>query len=308
MNMKEKNFVSSVVYIRNDESTISDFLETLYEVLEKNFNKFEIICVNDASTDRSKEFIKKHVRSGSDSMLSIVNMSYYQGLEATMCAGIDLAIGDFVFEFDYPVINFKPELIMDIYNHTMKGYDIVSCGSGYSRVYSKLFYKIYNRFSGTQHKLRSETFRIISRRAINRVQSMSVNMPYRKALYANCGLSHDYIEYEPLSNSKTFQTLKKPHDTAISSLMLFTNIFFGITLALTVVMMLLMIGTATYALTIYLTGNPMEGFTTTILIMSGSFFAVFAILAAMIKYLSLILRLVFFKQKYLIQSIEKITG
>lgn len=307
MNMKEKNFVSAVIYIRNDESTISDFLTVLYKVFDKNFKKFEIICVDDASTDNSKKLIKKHVESSNGSMLSIVNMSYYQGLEAAMCAGVDLAIGDFVFEFDYPVIDFKPELIIDIYNHAMKGYDIVSCGNGHSRVNSRLFYKIYNRFSGTQNKLRSETFRIISRRAINRVQSMSVNMPYRKALYANCGLACDYVEYEPVSNSKTFQTLKKPHDTAISSLMLFTNIAFGITLTLTVLMMLLMIGTAVYALTIYLTGNPVEGFTTIILIMSGSFFAVFAILATVIKYLSLILGLVFFKQKYLIQSIEKIT-
>ena len=308
MNMKEKNFVSAVVYVRNAESVIDKCIETLYDVLGQNFKKFEIICVNDASTDKSKEVIKKYARNNRDSMLSIVNMSYFQGLEASMCAGVDLAIGDFVFEFDSPIIDFKPELIMEIYNHALKGYDIVSCGSGNSRTKSKLFYKIYNHFSGTQYKLRSETFRVISRRAINRVQSMSINMPYRKALYANCGLAHDYVRYESIGGAKTAQNLKSPHDTALSSLMLFTNIVFKLTLTITALMMLLMIGTAIYALVIFLTGNPVEGFTTIILLISGAFFAVFAILAAVIRYLSLILGLVFFKQKYLIQSIEKITS
>jgi dolichol-phosphate mannosyltransferase len=61
-----------------------------------------------------------------------------------------------------------------------------------------------------------------------------------------------------------------------------------------------------YVVTVYLLGNPVHGYTTMMMLISGSFFAMFTIMAIIIKYLSLILRLIFNKQKYLIEGIEKI--
>ena len=97
---KEKNFISAVVYTHNSGDTIDTFLSEIHGVLAENYEKFEIICVNDASEDNTVEMIKKAGRSISDCVLSIINMSYYQGVEISMNAGVDLAIGDFVFEFD----------------------------------------------------------------------------------------------------------------------------------------------------------------------------------------------------------------
>ena len=50
---KEKNFISAVVYVNNDERGIKPFLIQLAGVLDAHFDKYEIICVNDASTDGS---------------------------------------------------------------------------------------------------------------------------------------------------------------------------------------------------------------------------------------------------------------
>ena len=309
MSIKQKNFVSAVVYIRNNAGTIDSFLIMLHSILSGNFEKFEIICVNDASTDDSKEIVKNLAQSTSNCMLSIVNMSYYQGVESAMRAGVDLAIGDFAFEFDEAVLDFEPELIMRVYNRLLQGFDIVSCGRGNLRASSKLFYSIYNRHSGTQYALKSETFRIVSRRAINRVYSMSTNMPYRKAMYSNCGLKLDYISYKPtIDDAKYKQVLKDPHDTALTSLILFTNIAYKVSLFFTFAMMTAAIASVAYVVMVYLTGNPVEGYTTMMILISGAFFALFAILAVVIKYLSVISGLVFHKQRYMIESIEKIAG
>ena len=43
-----------------------------------------------------------------------------------MDAGIDMSIGDFVFEFDNTTLDFDSEMIMTIYYRSLKGYDIVS--------------------------------------------------------------------------------------------------------------------------------------------------------------------------------------
>ena len=308
MTVKQQNFVSAVIYIHNREETIENFLKMLYSVLNEKFLKFEIICVNDASTDDSRNVIRKIADTFINCMLSILNMSYYQGVETAMHAGVDLAIGDFVFEFDSTEVDYTPDMIMQLYNLSLQGFDIVSCGKGRVRAFSKIFYSVYNRHSGTKYPIKTETFRVLSRRAINRVHSMSVKLPYRKALYSNCGLKIDSIKYKSINSTvKQKQTLKNPTDTALTALILFTNVAYRITLMFTLIMMFATIGSIVYVITVYIMGNPVAGYTTMMLLMSGAFFAVFAVLAVIIKYLSVILGLVFNKQKYVIESIEKIT-
>ena len=307
--IKHKNFVSAVVYVHNAEKEITGFLKMLYGVLSDNFEKFEIICTNDASSDGTKNNIKSLAGSFDNCMLRIINMGYYHGVESAMLAGVDLAIGDFVFEFDSTVTDYSPELILRIYERSLQGYDIVSCGNQRTRTSSKIFYAVYNRHSGTQYKLRSEIFRVISRRAVNRVHSMSANLPYRKALYSNCGLKADYINYKPENKAANrAQTLKDRHDTAITSLILFTNVAYKLALIFTFIMMAATLGAVIYVISVYLLGNPVEGYTTMMLFMAGAFFALFAVLSVIIKYLSVISGLIFNKQRYVVESIEKVTG
>jgi len=308
MNEKQKQFISAIVYVQNDESYIKKFLEMVYTVLSQNFEKFEIICVNDYSDDATKQVIRDVSSTMTDCMISIVNTGFYQGIEAAMLAGLDLAIGDFVLEFDEAVIDYDTEMIMQCYNRCVEGFDVVSCGSGNRRGSSRLFYSLYNRHSGTQHELKSETFRIISRRGINRVYAMSPNPMYRKALYQNCGLKTDYLEYEGIGASNRKHVLKQPHETALTSLILFTNIAYKATVALAFAMMLATLASIIYTVTVYIAGNPVEGFTTMMVLLSGAFFALFTILAVVIKYLTVILKLVFQKQRYTLESIEKLTG
>lgn len=307
---KEKNFISAVVYAHNNGDTVGGFLSEIHGVLSENYEKFEIICVNDASTDNTVEMIKRVSSSISDCVLSIVNMSYYQGVEISMNAGVDLAIGDFVFEFDTTLRDYDLSLIKKVYDRSLAGYDIVSAGNSKRKFGSKLFYGIYNRNSGTHNKLTTESFRILSRRAINRVHSMSKTLPYRKALYSNCGLKVDTIIYDPceicgIKRSKQQKKLREK--TAMDTLILFTDIAYKVSIWFTLLMMTATVVTGIYVITVFALGQPVPGFTPIMLVMTGSFFGVFAILAIIIKYLSLLVDLVFKRQKYIIESIEKIT-
>lgn len=307
---KEKNFLSAVIYVNNNEDKIADFLRQLNDIFSENFEKYEIICVNDDSCDGSVKIIKNMAGQMKNCVLSVINMSYFQGIEASMNAGVDLAIGDFVFEFDNIDMDYDINLVMEIYRHSLKGYDIVSASNSNSTFFSKIFYKLYNKSADIKYKLNTETFRIISRRAINRIHSMSKTIPYRKALYANCGLSIDTIFYKSNNRQKKKKSKKMVRyrqDTALNALILFTDIAYRTVMYITILMMLLTISVIIYTITVYVNGKPVPGFTTIMLVMTGSFFAVFAILLVIIKYLSLLVELVFMKQKYTIQSIEKIT-
>ena len=175
---KEKNFISAVIYVYNNENEILNMLKTVNETLKEKFNKYEIICVNDASTDNSVEKIKEFASTLQDEVLSVVNMSFYQGVELAMNAGVDIAIGDFVYEFDNMIGEAEKQVILDIYDTCLKGYDIVSATSGKNRTtFSAIFYKVFNKYSNTEYKISKENFRILSRRAINRVHSISATIP-----------------------------------------------------------------------------------------------------------------------------------
>lgn len=307
---KEKNFISAVVYVNNNEKEIEKFITEINNVLNENFKKYEIICVNDASTDNSVEKIKEATSKIENASISIVNMSFFQGKEMAMNAGVDIAIGDFVYEFDKVIIDYDISTIMEVYNKSLQGYDIVNAASNKKRRKSSaIFYKVFNKFSNNQYEINTETFRILSRRAINRVQATNKIIPYRKAIYANCGLKLTNIYYISSIDKKdkiNKQGQKEREQNAVNSLILFTDISYKFSIAMSSIMMIITIIVAIYTIYIFASSNPVQGWTTTMLFLSFVSFCIFAIFAIIIKYLSIIVDLIFKKTKYIVESIDKI--
>lgn len=310
---KEKNFISTVIYVHNNETEIVDFLGLLTDWLNRRFDGYEVICVNDASTDNTVKAIEKfsqNIPGGGKKVINILNMGFHQGMELSMNAGMDLAIGDFVYEFDTVAYSCQEEILEAVYARCLEGYDIVSASPvNVSHFLSNQFYTIYNRYSGAQYKLKTETFRILSRRAINRVCSMSNVLPYRKAVYANCGLKMDVILYKAATKPSRGGTEKSMQlHIAEDALILYTNLAYKMSVSVALLMMFATIFVSIYALVIRLQGIPVEGWTTTILFVSFGFFCISFILLIILKYVELILKTVFMHQKYVVESVEKING
>ena len=309
---KEKNFVSAVIYVHNDESGIENFLNTIRQTLEENFLSSEIICVNDASTDNSVEKIKSVSASATSTNISVVNMTHYHGVELAMNAGMDLAIGDFVFEFDLAVEDFSEEIIMQVYRRCLQGYDIVSAAPiGKREISSKFFYWIFNKFNSQSLNMDTERFRILSRRAINRVTSMNEAVPYRKAVYAASGFKLDIIKYDAVEKIQFHRSAEETdyrERLAIDALLLFTDVGYSLSMNLTKFMMFLTVLVGIYAAVIYFAGSPVAGWTTTMTFLAFAFFCLFGILTIVIKYFQLILNLIFQRKRYNFESIEKLTA
>ena len=305
---KEKNFVSAVIYVYDQEKVIYSFLEKINRALREHFEKYEIICVNDDSKDNTVDEIRRFAKTLSGNIVSVLNMSYYQGLELSMNAGMDLSIGDFVYEFDIISDDYPDDIIFSCYQRSLKGFDIVSVSPKENLQWtSSLFYLLFNKAAHLQYSLRTDYFRVLSRRAINRVHAMSKTIPYRKALYANCGLKMDTLEVEKIqSDRKVLRKSKERLGTAADSIILFTDLAYKSAFAFAAFMMLLTVMIGIYTVGVYVSGKPVEGWTTTMLFLVFGFFGLFVILTMAIKYLSILLRLSFNRQKYIIASIEKL--
>ncbi|MCQ2530193.1 MAG: glycosyltransferase [Lachnospiraceae bacterium] len=304
---KEQNFVSAVIYVRNNSSVLEGFLNHVYSKLGELFNQFEIVCVNDASTDNSEAVIKECAKAY-HCAVTIVNMGYVQGVELAMNAGCDMAIGDFVFEFDSANQTWPENMMEQLYRKMQEGYDIVSaCPKGKMKFSSKLFYSVFNKFSNIKEQLRTEAFRLTSRRAINRASSMNQAQMYRKAVNANLALAQTYVEFEPTGENRIDkQSSKERTSLAVDSLILFTDIGYKIAFVMSIVMLAFAAIVGIYTVIIYATGHPVEGWTPIMIFLAIGFFVLFAILTFVIKYLSLILNLNFRRQRYVVESTERL--
>lgn len=309
---REKNFISAVIYVHNAENEIEEFLGTVIEVLQENFEHSEIICVNDHSDDNSIIKVKEISDvSAAATSVSVINMSYFHGLELAMNAGMDLTIGDFVFEFDNTILDFDATEIMKIYYRALEGYDIVSAApSKKEKFTSRFFYKIFMHYTNQPNPMSSESFRILSRRVINRISSMNKTVPYRKAVYANSGLKTDLIKYNIKAIEHTrFDKSEKNYrlGLAIDSLILFTEFGYKFSMTMTLLMMMVAVLMLTYTVAVNLMLHPVAGWTTTILFLSVAFFGLFGVLTIIIKYLQILVDLVFRRKHYSFESVEKLT-
>ena len=97
---------------------------------------------------------------------------------------------------------------------------------------------------------------------------MNKTIPYRKVLYAGCGLKTDNVKYKVLTDNcsehdkreKSYRT-----DLAVDTLILFTEVGYRFSMVMTVLMMLVSIFMIVYSIVVYAASNPVAGWTTTIL-------------------------------------------
>ena len=298
---KEKNFISAVVYLHNDGVRAVKFFKLLTEQLDAHFEQYELIAVDDACTDDTVPLLRDWAKDLTKP-LTFLHMSLFQRLEPCMNAGLDAAIGDYVYEFDTTDVPYPADMIFAAYQTALTGSDIVSVCPNRTNGTSRLFYGVFNANSHSAYRLRTDAFRLVSRRAVNRVHASSEHLPYRKAAYAASGLKMTDLTFD----GRIIDKGAGRFSLAADSLTLYTDAGVKFSVGVTLIMMALALAELVYTLVIFATGHPVEGWTTMMFVLTLGFAGVFAVLAIIVKYLSLLVDLIFKKQKYLIESVEKI--
>jgi dolichol-phosphate mannosyltransferase len=277
--------------------------------LSENFENNEVIFVCDGHTEVCEQSINDILkRLELNIMAETVQMAYYQGMEASMCAGDDFAIGDFLFEFDSIEVDYDTQLVIDVFNRAREGYDIVSAGDNKMSFASRVFYKLIN--FRNPYVVRHESFRIVSRRAINRIKILNNTIPYRKMLYAACGLPNDHINYIPVKSAKSRKRNNKELsyrlNSGINYTIIFTKLMENITYIMSCIFLLVSIGTGIWALYSYwVEDNVVAGWVSLMGVISFGFFGIFLLLSVIVKYMSLILDINYKKTSYVVETANK---
>jgi glycosyltransferase involved in cell wall biosynthesis len=115
--------LSLVVPIYNEEENVPLLISRTVQSLERIGNHFEIILVNDGSSDRSEELIVEAARK--DARVKVINLRRNYGQTAAMSAGVDFAQGDVIIPMDGDLQN-DPDDIPLLLAELDRGYDVVS--------------------------------------------------------------------------------------------------------------------------------------------------------------------------------------
>src|SRR4051794_38417289 len=120
--MNSAPFISVVVPIHNEEQNLPELRDRLANALGNIPGGYELVFVDDGSTDRSAAIVRDWVTAGEPTRL--VKLSRNFGMEIAMSAGIDHARGEYTVLM-HADLQDPPELVPDMVTLAQQGADVV---------------------------------------------------------------------------------------------------------------------------------------------------------------------------------------
>ena len=197
----KKKLVSIVCSFRNEELTINELINRIDKsLINLNDWEYEIIFVNDYSTDNSIKEIKKFFFNKKYN-ITLINMSRNFGGHSCRIAGFEYASGEAVIYFDTDLQD-PPEIFPELIKKYQEGYDVVHTlrkkrlGETKLKIFvTKLAYKIITFLSDINLKGESGDFKLLSRKVVNYILKFNESDPYLRGLSVWIGFRQYYYEY-----------------------------------------------------------------------------------------------------------------
>jgi glycosyltransferase involved in cell wall biosynthesis len=192
--------ISIVVPFHNEAAGVERLYDELNSALQRiRGHQFEIVCVDDGSTDATLAGLVRLVER--DPRVRVLELSRNFGKEAALTAGIDASRGDAVVSMDADLQD-PPELIAQLVEAWSGGADVVlarrtdrSADSFLKRTTAELFYRIHNRLSSVKIPENVGDFRLLDRAAVDALKALPERQRFMKGLFAWIGFRTATVDY-----------------------------------------------------------------------------------------------------------------
>ncbi|MCP4380195.1 MAG: glycosyltransferase family 2 protein [Hyphomicrobiales bacterium] len=192
-------FLSVVVPVLNEEDTIEPFWSRMRAILANLEVAWEIIFVDDGSTDRTIPVILQ-VFAGQTNV-RIVKLSRNFGKEEALTAGLTYAAGQVACIIDIDLQD-PPELLPEMIERWRAGDDVVvgvrssrASDTRFKKASATAFYAVYNRMSDVPLPANMSDFCLIDRRIMEFVVALPERSRFTKGLLWWPGFSRTVIQY-----------------------------------------------------------------------------------------------------------------
>ncbi|TDF66508.1 glycosyltransferase family 2 protein [Cupriavidus sp. L7L] len=193
--------LSLVVPCYNESESIANFFNCVIPILESiDRIRFEIVMVNDGSSDDTLEQLLEHARR--DERVRVVDLTRNFGKEAALTAGLDEAMGDAIIPIDVDLQD-PPALIPELVARWREGAEVVlaqrsrrACDTWLKRITAAAYYRIHNRLSDLKLPVNVGDFRLMDRVVINALKQLPERHRFMKGLFAWVGYKTAIVRYE----------------------------------------------------------------------------------------------------------------
>jgi polyisoprenyl-phosphate glycosyltransferase len=189
--------LSVVAPVYNEEATIEEFYARVCSALQGL--QFEIVLVDDGSTDRSDAEL--HKLASNDPRVRVVQLSRNFGHQTALTAGLDHARGDAVVMLDADLQD-PPELIPLMLEHWQAGCDVVYAvreqregESRFKLATARWFYSLFDRLAQVELQHNSGDFRLLDRRALDALLSMRERNRFLRGMTVWVGYRQAAVPY-----------------------------------------------------------------------------------------------------------------
>ncbi|MDR1741035.1 MAG: glycosyltransferase family 2 protein [Synergistaceae bacterium] len=188
-----------LVPVFNEEEAIPDFLSETLSILEGLALPFEIVFVNDGSTDATLDTLLTRARA--DARIKVIDLSRNFGKEAALTAALDYASGEAVIPIDADLQD-PPELIPKMLAKWREGCEVVlmrradrSSDSFLKRATARLFYRFHDRISRVGLPEDVGDFRLMDRRVVEAIKGLREQNRFMKGIFAWAGFRTCVVPY-----------------------------------------------------------------------------------------------------------------
>lgn len=193
--------LSLVVPCFNEEENVQLFFDETQRAFEDVVGNYEIVFVNDGSTDNTRKNLKVIYENNPDKV-QVLTFSRNFGKESAIFAGLSHAKGDLVCIIDADLQQ-RPEVVIEMLK-AMSEDDSIDCVTAYqeNRKESKFmtvvksgFYKVINKIADVDFVNGASDFRLMKRNMVDAILDMGEYHRFSKGIFSWVGFNTKYIPY-----------------------------------------------------------------------------------------------------------------
>lgn len=191
--------LSVIVPLLNEEQNVFELYTRLSVVLKKQSKEYEIIMVDDGSTDRTLYAIEKF--ASADPALKFISFSRNFGHQVAISAGLEKCSGENIILIDGDLQD-PPEVIVELLLKQQEGYDVVYARriarkgeSTTKKATAKVFYRLLNKITAVKIPVDTGDFRVMNRKVCNELLRMNEPNKFLRGQIAWLGFKEASVEY-----------------------------------------------------------------------------------------------------------------
>ena len=224
--------LSLIIPCYNEEKNIRRFYDETEKAFELSGISLQYVFVNDGSTDKTGEELKKLYENELSSNICVVSFSRNFGKEAAILAGLNNSSGEFTCIIDADLQQ-RPETAKEMFD-VIKNNPQFDCVCAYQNERSEgrfisfmkgLFYKLMNDMAETELKNGASDFRLFNSKVKNAVLSLGEYHRFSKGIFSWVGFNVHYMEYkaDERQSGKTKWGFRKLLKYAVGGLISFST-------------------------------------------------------------------------------------